>query len=156
VAEASLEPGLLEPGSLDPGSLDPIETDSYPVRSPATAAPTVRDPERAGAGDSAKPTSDAGRESDASHETLISSQPERPIFQGAAFVTGTQPSMPAFAEPPPSSRDLRRMWHIDEHFHRQDARMRLLEKELNQSRKVALAAVGLSVLSLGLALLSLI
>jgi hypothetical protein len=84
------------------------------------------------------------------HETLISSQ-ARPQLHGP-YVTGTQPSMPAFAEPPASSRDLRRIWHVDEQFHRQDARIRLLEKEIQSTRRLVFALLGLTALTLAIAL----
>lgn len=162
MAEASKDPS-----TLDPGSLEPIETDSYPAKT-LSAAATQRDPRPASgsaANTSTAATSNPPRanslssspESEGdSHETLISSQPERPLFPGHGFVTGTQPSMPAFAEPPSTGRDLRRMWHIDEQLHRQDARMRLLEKELAKSRKIAIVALGLGAVGLGVGLLSLV
>jgi hypothetical protein len=84
------------------------------------------------------------------HETLISSQPYPKI--SPVHVTGTQPSMPAFAETPTSSRDLRRMWHVDEQFHRQDARIRLLEKEIVDARRLALVGIVLAIVGLGVAL----
>jgi len=62
--------------------------------------------------------------------------------------------MPAYADPPTSSRDLRRTWHVDEQLHRQDARMRLLEKELAQSRKLTIVATGVGVVGVGLGLLA--
>lgn len=120
----------------------PSSLDREGMQSPSTIS--IRDVE----GTPDAPSADAPG---SVHDTVISSRAVfLPKTHPLADPHTTQPSMPAYGEPPPTSFDWQRLWRMEDRFDRQDARIRLLEKKLlhvERALKVAVCLVLLVMLA---------